>query len=102
MHFAQAHYARISLTQEATDASLKNFDLVSDAYARGTVSYIELLDAQEISLEASAASSDSLYNFLITIMAAQRAVGQFEFLLSPSERDTVANEIRRFVKDGGS
>jgi outer membrane protein TolC len=102
MHFAQADYARISLTQEATDASLKNFDLVSDAYARGTVSYIELLDAQETSLEASAASSDSLYNFLITIMAAQRAVGQFEFLLSPSERDTVANEIRRFVKDGGS
>jgi outer membrane protein TolC len=102
MHFAQADYARISLTQEATDASLKNFDLVSDAYVRGTVSYIELLDAQEISLEASAASSDSLYNFLITIMAAQRAVGQFEFLLSPSERDTVANEIRRFVKDGGS
>ena len=102
MHFAQADYARISLTQEATDASLKNFDLVSDAYARGTVSYIELLDAQETSLQASAASSDSLYIFLITIMAAQRAVGQFEFLLSPSERDTVANEIRRFVKDGGS
>lgn len=102
MHFVQADYARISLTQEATDASLKNFDLVSDAYARGTVSYIELLDAQETSLQASAASSDSLYIFLITIMAAQRAVGQFEFLLSPSERDTVANEIRRFVKDGGS
>jgi outer membrane protein TolC len=102
MHFAQADYARISFTQEAADASLKNFDLVSDAYARGTVSYIELLDAQETSLEASAASSDSLYNFLITIMAAQRAVGKFEFLLSPSERDTAANEIRRFVKDGGS
>ena len=102
MHFAQADYARISYTQEAADASLKNFDLVSDAYARGTVSYIELLDAQETSLTASAASSDSLYNFLITIMAAQRAVGKFEFLLSPSERDAAAKEIQRFVKDGGS
>ena len=102
MHFAQADYARISLTREAAEASLKNFDLVSDAYVRGTVSYIELLDAQDTSLTASAASSDSLYNFLITIMAVQRAVGQFEFLLAPDERNAVANEIRRFVKTGGN
>jgi hypothetical protein len=61
-----------------------------------------LLDAQDTSLTASAASSDSLYNFLITIMAVQRAVGQFEFLLAPDERNAVANEIRRFVKTGGN
>ncbi len=102
MHFAQADYARITYTHEAADASRKNFDLVSDAYARGTVSYIELLDAQETSLTASAASSDSLYNFLITIMAVQRAVGRYEFLLTPDEHIANANAIRKFVKNGGN
>jgi len=100
MHFAQADYARIGLTGEAAEASLKNFDLVSDAYARGTVSYIELLDAQDTSLAASAASSDSLYNFLITIMAVQRAVGGYDFLLPPDERAAAAEETRKFVKKG--
>jgi outer membrane protein len=100
MHFAQADYARIGLTSDAAEASRKNFDLVSDAYVRGTVSYIELLDAQETSLTASAASSDSLYIFLITIMAAQRAVGSYEFLLTPDERIAHANEIRKFVQNG--
>lgn len=102
MHFAQADYARIGLTGEAAEASLKNFDLVSDAYARGTVSYIELLDAQDTSLAASAASSDSLYNFLITIMAVQRAVGGYDFLLPPDERAAAAEETRKFVKKGGN
>ena len=102
MHLAQADYARISYSREAAEASRKNFDLVSDAYARGTVSYIELLDAQETSLTASAASADSLYSFLITIMAVQRAVGRFEFLLSPEERVANAEEIRKFIRDGGN
>ena len=102
MHFAQADFARIAYSREAAGAARKNFDLVSDAYARGTVSYIELLDAQETSLTASAASADSLYNFLITIMAAQRAVGRFEFLLPTDERNSDADEIRKYVKSGGN
>ncbi len=102
MHFAQADYARITYTRDAAEASRKNFDLVSDAYARGTVSYIELLDAQDTSLTAHAASSDSLYNFLITIMAVQRAVGRYEFLLPPDERIANANAIRNFVKNDGN
>ncbi len=100
MHFAQADYARIGLTREAADASRRNFDLVSDAYARGTLSYIELLDAQETSFTASAASSDSLYNFLITIMAVQRAVGRFDFLLAADERSAVADEVREYITSG--
>ena len=100
MHFAQADYARIGLTREAADASRRNFDLVSDAYARGTVSYIELLDAQDTSLVANAASSDSLYNFLITIMAVQRAVGRFHFLLPADERGAVADEVREYITSG--
>ncbi len=94
LHAAQAAYAQINLTAIAAEASLKNYDLVSDAYARGTVNVIELLDAQDTSLEASAASAESLYNFLAVIMEMQRAVGGFDYLLSPDERNALAVEFR--------
>ena len=95
LHIVQAAYAQITLTAIAADASLKNYDLVSDAYARGAVNVIELLDAQETSLTASAASAESLYSFLTEIMAMQRAVGGFDYLLPLDERDALAAEFRR-------
>ena len=94
LHSVQAAYAQIDLTAIAADASLKNYNLVSDAYARGAVNVIELLDAQETSLTASAASAESLYNFLSIIMAMQRAVGGYDYLLPPEERNALAVEFR--------
>jgi len=94
LYSAQAAYAQISLTAIAAEASLKNYNLVSDAYARGAVNVIELLDAQETSLTASAASAESLYNFLSIIMAMQRAVGGYDYLLPPAERNALATEFR--------
>jgi len=94
LHAAQAAYAQINLTAIAAEASLKNYNLVSDAYARGTVNVIELLDAQDTSLTASAASAESLYNFLTVVMAMQRAVGGFDYLLPPDERNALAVEFR--------
>ena len=95
LHAAQAKYVNIDLTQEAAEASKKNFDLVSDAYASGTVNVIELLDAQEASFNASAAAADSLYDFLITIMALQRAVGANDYLLPAAQRDALAERFRQ-------
>jgi outer membrane protein len=94
LHTIQAAYAQIQLSAVAAEASLKNFELVSDAYARGAVNVIELLDAQETSLTASAASAESLYFFLSEIMAMQRAVGGFDYLLPPDERNALAAEFR--------
>jgi outer membrane protein len=94
LHLAQAAYAQINLTAIAAEASLKNYDLVSDAYARGAVNVIELLDAQETSLTASAASAESLYGFLSIIMVMQRAVGGYDYLLPPDERNALAVEFR--------
>lgn len=95
LHAATAAYARIELSNAAADASRKNFELVSDAYARGNVSVIELLDAQDTSLTASAAAVESQYEFLITIMSVQRAIGGYDFLLTQEQRDALAEEMRR-------
>jgi len=95
LHAAQAAYAQIDLSATAAEASRKNFSLVSDAYARGTVNVIELLDAQDTSLTASASAAESLYNFLITIMSVQRAVGGYDYLLHHEDREALATEFRK-------
>jgi len=97
---AQAGHVRIELSVAAADASRKNFALVSDAYARGTVSIIDLLDAQDASLTANGTLIDSRHQFLITIMALQRSVGGFDFMLPADERLAFANELRAYLKGG--
>jgi len=97
LHEAQAAYGTIDLTRAAADASEKNYQLVADAYARGTVSIIQLLDAQEASLEANAASISSVYQFLITIMAMQRAMGGYDYLMTEQEKIALANSLRQYM-----
>ncbi len=100
LHAAQADYQRIELTRNAAEASRRNYDLVADAYARGTVSIIQLLDAQDASLTADAAAVDSLYRFLTTIMALQRAAGGYDFLLPADEQEAIANDLRENFRRG--
>jgi outer membrane protein TolC len=94
LHAMSAAYRQIELAATAAVASSKNYDLVSDAYARGTVTVIDLLDAQNTSLAASATAAESVYNFLITVMGLQRAIGAYDYLLTPEERDALASEYR--------
>ncbi|MDJ0749398.1 MAG: TolC family protein [Woeseiaceae bacterium] len=98
LHAAFADYARIDLSITAANAARRNYELVADAYARGAVTIIELLDAQDASLTADASAADSLYRFLITIMALQRAAGGFDFLLGPSEREALATTFRENLR----
>jgi outer membrane protein len=97
LYATRASYAQIDLRKAAAEASSKSLALVSDAYASGTVTVVELLDAQETSLTASAAEADSLYSFLITIMQLQRAVGGFDYLLPTNERTALAARFRAYM-----
>ena len=94
LYTVEAAYAQIDLANAAADASRRNLDLVSDAYAQGTVNVIQLLDAQEASLDASASAAEAFYGFFVEAMALQRAIGRFDYLLPPSEREAIANEFR--------
>ena len=98
LHAAEADYQRIELSRIAADSSRRNYELVADAYARGTVSIIQLLDAQDASLAADGAAADSLFRFLTTIMALQRASGGYDFLLDPDEREALATTLRENLR----
>jgi outer membrane protein TolC/ABC-type uncharacterized transport system substrate-binding protein len=81
LHAAQSSYRNIELSEKGAEASRKNLELVSDAYSQGAVSIIDLLDAQNQSLQADLSANNAVQDFLLDIMNLQRATSSFDFLL---------------------
>lgn len=96
---AQASYANIDLSQSGADASQKNLALVSDAYRQGTVSIIELLDAQTQSLQADLSANNAVHDFLLDIVSLQRSTSSFDFMLSPDIQNQRARTLQQYISD---
>ena len=83
---AASSYAAIALTREASDAADRNYELVSDAYARGTASITALIDAQDAAeLSSAEAAANAVHDFLLDLMRVERAMGDFG-ALRPAEQ----------------
>ena len=74
---AAASFAAIALTRDAAEAAGRNYDLVSEAYARGTTSITALIDAQSAQLEAAESAANAVHDFLLDLMKVERAIGSF-------------------------
>ncbi|MFQ5349077.1 MAG: TolC family protein, partial [Thermoanaerobaculia bacterium] len=68
VELARASFAGIELARQASVAARKSLDLVSDAYARGAVSILDLLDVQNVALNAELLEANSIYDFFIDLM----------------------------------
>jgi outer membrane protein TolC len=62
---------------------------------------IDLLDAQNASLNADQSAANAIYDFLITIMNQQRATGLYNFLLPISERQEIKRKLENYIASGG-
>lgn len=87
LHLAGATHASIALSRAAADAARKNLELVTDAYSRGSISIIGLLDAQNAALVADLGSANAVHDFLLDLMEVERAVGTFTFLQTAEQRE---------------
>ncbi len=102
LHEMGASLASIDLSRDAADAAGNNFQLVSDAYARGAVSIIDLLDAQNAALVSDEQAANAVYNFLIDLMKVERAAGRFRFFLSDQEREEFFERLNAFFEQAGA
>lgn len=85
LHAANASFQGIELARDAADAAAKNLEVVKDAYARGVVSIIDLLDAQNAALVAEQVAENAIYDFLTDFMNVSRAVSSFGFFTTEEE-----------------
>ena len=76
----------IGFASDAASASLQNLAIVRDAYARGVVSILSLLDAQNYLVIADESAGDAIYKFFLDMVEVERSMGKFLF------GDTAASE----------
>ena len=98
LHLAGASYAAIGLSRKRAEAAHKSLDVVKDAYARGAVSILELLDSQNIALLAEQGAANAVFNFLLDYMNVSRAVGSFE-VLSPEESQKRIESLEIYLQE---
>lgn len=101
LHLAGASYAGIQLAKDAADAAQRNLQLVRDAYSKGAVPILDLLDAQNAALVADQLAANAVYDYLIDNMNAQRAVGRFDFFMTPAEQQAFLARLDEFFRQAG-
>ena len=101
MHLMGASFAGIQLSQNAAEAARNNLDLVTDAYSRGAVSILDLLDAQNAARVAEQGAANAVYDFLVDLTEVERAVGTCTVLLDPIEVATFFERLDAFFAREG-
>jgi outer membrane protein TolC len=101
LYAAGDSFIRIRLAREAAEAARKNFDLVTERYARGVADIIQLLDAQNAALVADQEAANAVFTHLIELMNVQRVVGQFDFFMSLAERQAWLERLNTFFHEAG-
>jgi len=98
---ARAAYTAIRLSRDAAAAAESNLDVVRSSYSRGTVSILDLLDAQNAALVADLRSSNAVYNFLRDLMAVERASAHFDFFLTPQDQADWFTRLEHYFAEHG-
>ena len=100
-HEMAASYPSIQLSQDAATAAQKNLEIVTDAYSRGAISILDLLDAQNAALVAEEAATNAVSDFLIDLMNVQRSLGRFDFFLDRQGLDDWLERLRDYIATEG-
>jgi outer membrane protein TolC len=99
LHEMGAAYANIRQNRLAAEAAQKNLDLIVEEYSMGTVSILNLLDAQASAFSAELQANDAVYDFLIKLMRVERSIGQFYFFASQEEIDSIGERFDRYLEE---
>lgn len=95
---SRAAYSSIQLTQAAEKAASKNFDLVQDAYSKGVVSVIQLIDAQNAAIKAGQFSANAVYEFIIRLLSLERATGYYYFMATAEQQNDYFKRLETYFQ----
>lgn len=101
LHALQASVPSIRLAQQGAEAAQRTYDLVSKNYARGTRSVVDLLDAQDNSLQADLAAANAVFSAMTDLMNLQRSVGSFSYLAEKEQLDDTLTRLQEAVAQPG-
>ncbi len=99
MENLKAKYFGIDQSKKQLDAAEKTLKIISNSYSSGAVSILSLLDAQSAALNAQQISANALYDLFIGYMSLQRAIGQYDALITTEAREAFLNKMIKFVSN---
>jgi outer membrane protein len=98
MNLLRADHANLRLSRRAQAAAQRNYDSVVEKYSNGSATILDSLDAQSGLLQQRQQSASAAYDYLIDVVALQRAISWFEAEQTPAERAKWAERIRAVLR----
>ncbi|MDP8217771.1 MAG: ABC transporter substrate binding protein [Candidatus Theseobacter exili] len=89
-------WPNIQLSRQAAESAHKNLDIVQDKYAQGTVSILDLLDAQNQSFSQDQAATIAVYTYMEDIVELQRSASWFEIDKNPEEKEIFLTNLEAY------
>jgi len=83
----------LEFTKTAAQAAAKSLSLVTDSYSKGAVPIVDLLDAQNSSINANIAEVQANISFFRSSIEMQRVIGEYEFLMSEQQKQSIREQI---------
>lgn len=87
----------LEFTRDASSAATRSLSLVTDAYNKGAVPVVDLLDAQNASISANLAQVQAFIAYFRSNIEMQRTIGIFEFLMSEEQKQDIKRQIKSAI-----
>jgi outer membrane protein TolC len=87
----------LEMAGRAAEAANKSLELSQDAYRRGLISIVDLIDAQKAAAQSDLLEANSVYDYLIDYLHLSRATGIYLFLLSENERTDLMGRLLQYM-----
>ncbi len=90
---------RIRQTEKAAESASKSYEMVLDAYKKGTANLIQLIDAQKTAFSSRQGFNNSVYQFLIAFTELEHSIGMFHILQSEEEVQKLRDAYNQYILD---
>ena len=97
MEKTKSSYFSIQQAKLEQAAARRTLAIVTESYSRGVVSILSLLDAQNSALRADQVGVNAFYDFLIDYISLERAIGEFDVLMAPAEREDLLQRLNKHM-----
>ncbi|MGL4944767.1 MAG: TolC family protein, partial [Fusobacteriaceae bacterium] len=90
-------YVQTYTTNKAAEAAKKSLEISTNLYAAGSISVTEILDARNAAFSAELSNTISRYNFFISAINLERAIGKYNIFASEEEKAQDIKTLERVI-----
>jgi len=92
----------LRFSNDAAAAASRSLSLVTDAYSKGALPIVDLLDAQNASVSANLAEVQASISYFRSTVEMQRTIGVYEFLMSVQQKQELRKQLQTAMHDNGN